>query len=108
MNRPIRRALTAVAAIGSLAFTGLTAFACAAKPTVPKMRVITIPAPDQVSDVYRSDQCPWLRLFVGTTGAAPEKGSAAVGHTLQDSEAPAYNMLISSPLCADEHSKVGN
>ena len=89
MNRPIRRALTVVAVISGLALTGLTASGCAAKPTVPKRHVITFPAPDQVSDVYHADQCPWLNL-------------------VQDSEAPIYSMLISSPLCAGENSKAGN
>ena len=89
MNRPIRRALTAVAVISVLALTGLTTSGCAAKHTTPKTHVITIPAPNQVSDVYHADQCPLLRL-------------------VQDSEDPIYNMLISSPLCADEYSKAGS
>ncbi|MEY9935264.1 hypothetical protein ABH926_009939 [Catenulispora sp. GP43] len=89
MNRPTRRALTAIAAISSLAFTGLSTSACAAKHTVPKAHVITIPAPDQVSDVFRAGNCPWLQM-------------------LQNSEAQVYNMLISSPLCADKHSMAGN
>lgn len=88
MNPPIRRALIAVAAISSLAFIGLTASACAEKRPVPKAHVITIPAPEQVFGVYHADQCPWLRL-------------------VQDSKAPLYNMLISSRLCADEHSLAG-
>ena len=88
MNRPTRRALIAIAAISGLALTA-SASACAAKPAMPKRHVITIPAPDQVSDAHRSDQCPWLKLF-------------------RDSETPVYSMLISSPLCADQHSKAGN
>jgi hypothetical protein len=103
MNRPIHRALTAVVAIISLAGTGLAASACAAHHNVRK--TITIPSPDQVSDVvYHADQCPWLKLL-----AESPVPVTADGHPIQGPRVVAgYSMLIASPLCATESSTVGN
>ncbi|MBS2545401.1 hypothetical protein KGQ19_00815 [Catenulispora sp. NL8] len=107
MNRSIRRALTAVAAMASLAFTGLTASACAAQPTVHKTNVITIPTPDQISSAYHTDQCPWLQLMLTSSAAAAPKASVAEGRAVRGPVAAVYRVLISSPLCT-EYPMVGN
>ena len=101
MNHVLIRFTTAVAASCGL-IGGYLAFPAAAATAapVPPAHIITIPSPEQVTDIADASHCPWLLAYAATFAKTATPASDAHRQTLRQGTTASYAMLLKVPLVA--------